>query len=561
MAKEKKLLCESCKEEIPLSAKICPFCNATVNEQKKDKPKKRKKSALGVIVIAIWIVLALVIVAVGLWLTYRYAFTSFDCKELLSVHFDGSNHSGIGYVTFNEDLNLFTATENGEDGTPKLSEVFGTDTERAKELQTLLKKYIYIADDPRDETYKTTVDGIIHTGTTLSKKDNIKNGDVIKVDVSYNSWEFLKKGVRLENTDFDIKVIGLTDSSTLDPFKDLNYIFTGVEEYGKVSIDMSKCSDIVLDNFDFSVSPNTNLSEGDTLTVTAKYKGNSYDDASGTIEYGGRFYSVSKESRKNITVGRLSSVNTLDPFENVEVLFDGIDPYLYITGYDTSKALRAVNTYFNFEADVKENLASGQVIHVKAVYKTADGRQYTDRDLQSAGYVLLKDERTYTVPDNVSKYVKNSGDFDQNNVSESFTAALSRFMTGQNKIQLINCYLGIKKDKAKDIAYNKYYEVYKINTDSNTLYMVFVSENIYKTPDGKLYFTTLPTEDTNQDKDILLDKYIRIDKTDYNISELKTLSSPVNNFNVTTTTTTTATAEKAEKTNGDERSEAIGGTE
>lgn len=555
MAKEKKYFCANCKEEIFPSSKICPFCNAPVVQTDTDKPKKRKKRALGVIVVLIWVILALAIVSAGLWIIYRYAFTSFDCKELLSVHFDGSNHYGIGYVTFNEDLDLFTATQDGAEGTPKLSDVFDTDTERAKEIQELLRKSIFVADDPRDETYKTTVDGIIHTGTSLSKKDNIKNGDVIKVEVSYDSWAFLKKGVRLENTEFDIKVTGLTNSSTLDPFKDLKYIFTGVEGYGKVSVDMSGCSDMVLDNFDFSVSPNTNLSEGDTVTVTAKYKGNSYDEQSGTIEYGGHFYSVGKESRKSITVGRLNAINTLDPFENVEVIFDGIDPYLRISGYDTSKSLNAINTYFDFEADVTENLKAGQVIRVRVVYKTVDGRQYNDSDLLSAGYVLLKDERTYTVPENVSKYIAKSGDFDQNKLAESFRASLTPYMKNQNKVKLINSYLGIKKDKNKDIAYNKYYEVYQINTQSSTLYMVFAAENIYKLSDGRLNYNVLFTEETNPDKEVLMDKYIRSCMSDYDLTEIKTPASPVNNYNITTTTTTTATTKKADGTGGEKASE------
>ena len=538
MAKKKKIICANCKEELLSNTKICPFCDNPVVEQAKDKPKKKKKRALSVIVVLIWVILISVIIALGLWLTYRFAFTSFDCKEILSVHFDGSNRHGIGYVTFDEQLDLFTATENGEDGTPKLSDVYDTDTERASELQKLLRSSIYVADDPRDETYKTTVDGIIHTGTTLSKKDDIKNGDVIKVKVSYDLWGLLKKGVRLENTEFTIKVTGLSDSATLNPFADIKYIFTGVENYGKVSLDLSKCPDIILDSFDFSVSPNENLCEGDEITVTAKYKGDTYDDTSGTISYGGRFYSVSKESSISVTVGKLSAANTLDPFENVEVIYDGIDPFLSVAGFDTSKSLRAINTYFDFVADQSENLKSGQVINVKAVYKTVNGRQYTDSDLQSAGYILLKTERTYTVPDSVSKYATKATGFDQKKIEERISAYLSPFMTGKNKIKLINCYLGIRKDASKDIPYNKYYEVYQITTENNTLYMVFAAEKIYTTSDGGLYFNLLYTEETNPDKDALLDKYIRCDKNDYTISEINLPASPVNNFNITTTTTT-----------------------
>lgn len=529
----KKLKCKNCGQKISPNAKICPYCETEINPK---KPKKKR--FMKVFVILIWIILILAIIASALWGIYTFAFRVYDCKELLSVNFDGSNKSAIGYVKLNEENSLFTATETGEDSTPLLTDVYDTELEKAKELQTLLTESIYVADDPRDETYKTVVNGIIHTGTTLSKREGIKNGDVITVDVSYDKWALLKKGIRLENTEFDIKVTGLTYSSTVDPFSGIKYIFTGVDGFGKVTLDTSKCPEIVTDNFEYTVSPNANLSEGDKITVIAKYTGKSYDDNSGTFEYGGKFYSCSKESRKDITVSSLSSVETLDPFDNVTVDYEGIDPFLKISGYDTSQADKVISTYFDFEASKSENLKAGEVITVKAVYKTIDEKQYTDKDLESAGYVLLKTERTYTVPDDVAKYAKKSASFDANKISESFSASLAPYKKDKNKVRLVKSYFGLRNANNTGVSYNKYYELYEITVGSSKNYMVFAAENIYTDSNGNLRFTPSVNGESSPNMKVIKAKFIDADNSNYKISEAAAPASPVNNYNITTTTTT-----------------------
>lgn len=540
----KNIKCKNCGEKISANAKICPYCEAESN------PKKTKKNrSLKLLVILIWIILVLAVIASAIWGIYTFAFRVYDCEELLSVHFDGSNKSAIGYVTLNEENKLFSATETGEDNTPLLEDVYDTDTQSAKEIQKLLVDSIFIADDPRDETYRTVVDGIIHTGTTLSKQTGIKNGDIITIDVSYDKWALLKKGIRLENTEFDIKVKGLTYSGTVDPFSNIKYIFTGVDGFGKAQLDTSKCPDIIIDNFEFSISPSANLSEGDKVTVIAKYIGKSFDDNSGTFEYNGKFYSCSKESRKDITVSSLSSVETLDPFENVDLEYEGIDPFLKISEFNTSGANKVISTYFDFKASKSNNLKSGEVITVTAVYKTVDGKQYTDKDLESAGYVLLKTERTYIVPDKVAKYAKTDTSFNLNVVSKSFSASLSAYKTGNNKIRLIKCYFGVRKNSNAKLPYNKYYEIYEITSGKSKSYMVFYAENIYTDASGNLKFTSFETGASSPNISVMKSQFIDTDKSNYTIKEATAPANPVNNFNITTTTTTTTTAKKSRKTN------------
>ncbi|MCD8328204.1 MAG: zinc ribbon domain-containing protein [Ruminococcus sp.] len=542
----KKLKCKNCGEEITKNTRICPYCDTEINPK---KPKKRR--AMKIFVVLIWIILILAIIASALWAIYTFAFRSYDCEELLSVNFDGSNKSAIGYVTLNEDNSLFTATETGKDNTPLLSDVYNMDTDKASELQTLLIDSIYIADDPRDETYKTEVNGKIYTGTSLSKRENIKNGDVITVTVSYDKWGLFFKGIRLENTEFDIKVSGLTTSSTIDPFEGLNYIFTGVEGYGEVTLDTSGCSSLVANNFEYSVSPSTYLSEGDEITVTATYTGKTYDDESGTIEYDGKYYSCLKESTKTVTVTTLSSTEVLDPFENVTIEYDGIDPFLSISSYDTSQANKVISTYFEFEASKSENLKAGDVITVTAVYKTVDDKQYTDKDLESAGYTLLKTERTYTIPDEVAKYAKKSSSFNQNKVSKSFTTALSAYMVDENKVKLVRCYFGLRKSSDTSLAYNKYYEIYEVTVDSSKTYLVFSAENIYTDEDGNLNFSINVYDESSPNISVMKSKYVDTDKTDYTISEVDVPDSPVNNFNITTTTTTTTATDESSSSDDD----------
>ena len=531
----KNIKCKNCGEKVSPNAKICPYCEAELNSK-----KAKKNRFLKLFVILIWIILILAIIASAIWGIYTFAFRVYDCEELLSVHFDGSNKNAIGYVTLNEENKLFSATETGEDNTPLLDEVYDTDMQDAKEIQKLLLDSIFIADDPRDETYRTVVDGIIHTGTTLSKQTGIKNGDIITINVSYDKWALLKKGIRLENTEFDIKVKGLTNSATVDPFSNIKYIFTGVDGFGKAQLDTSKCPDIIIDNFEYSISPSANLSEGDKVTVIAKYIGKSFDDNSGTFEYNGKFYSCSKESRKDITVSSLSAVETLDPFENVDLEYEGIDPFLNISEFNTSEANKVISTYFDFKASKSDNLKSGEVITVTAVYKTVDGKQYTDKDLEGAGYVLLKTERTYVVSDKVAKYAKTDASFNLNTVSKSFSASLSAYKTGKNKVRLIKCYFGTRKNNNAKLPYNKYYEIYEITSGKSKSYMVFYAENIYTDAEGKLKFTPFEGGASSPNISVMKSQFIDTDKGNYTIKEAAAPTNPINNFNITTTTTTAA---------------------
>ena len=131
----------------------------------------------------------------------------------------------------------------------------------------------------------TAISGSLDTSRGLS------NGDEITFvwDIDEEALELFN--VKFKYKDVTTKVEGLEKVDTFDPFDYIEVVFSGVSPNGSVSIQKDSSAPEYIQYLSIDASQNNNLSNGDTITVTASVNGtdNAY------IERFGKFPSVTSK--------------------------------------------------------------------------------------------------------------------------------------------------------------------------------------------------------------------------------------------------------------------------
>lgn len=118
---------------------------------------------------------------------------------------------------------------------------------------------------------------------SLDNSKGLSNGDEVTFvwDIDEEALELFN--VKFKYKDVTTKVEGLEKVDTFDPFDFIELIFTGISPDGKVSVQKDSSAPEYIQYLSIDVSKNNELSNGDTITVTASVNGtdNSYIDRFG----------------------------------------------------------------------------------------------------------------------------------------------------------------------------------------------------------------------------------------------------------------------------------------
>lgn len=494
----KRIKCRNCGEFISKNARVCMYCNTRNNVKKKKSPKLA-------FVIILW---AIVLIAFGCTAYYFYeklAFLEIDASQLVKVNIEGGTGDATAYLSIDEESDYFKANATGENA-PLLTDVFTNtnDLQKAQEMQIALKADIYFASDPNDSDFIYRIGNDRIKASSIDKISGIMNGDVLTVTVRYDEKALRKFRIKLTNTTYTVNVSDLYSAESLNPFADISVTYSGTDGYGTAEINTSKCEQIVLDNFTFSItssSDNGNLSNGDTITVVANCISASYNPDDSTIEYNGKKYIVAKSSSSEFTVTDLGNVKELDPFENVTVDFTGISPRVSVSGMNTDNASDLIRNLFDYTISQTSDLKLGDVITVHAEYKPG----FDEEDLLKEGYTLLKNQRTYIV-ENVDEYTTKVKSIDLTNIQREMRKQLSSF--SGSEIKLVNAYFNTAKSSAAS-PYNQYFEVYEIKLGTGTIFRIVEAYNIYTSSSGELRFTVSDDARNSGIKDILIEQFVK----------------------------------------------------
>lgn len=123
---------------------------------------------------------------------------------------------------------------------------------------------------------------------------DLKNGDVITVTAVYDESTAESKNIAVKSDTKQFEVSGLKEAVEIDPFNGLEIIYTGASPYLSVSMDSTKCSDLVNEYITFKTEEGY-VQNGDEITVTATYKETDAEQNGFVLKTESRTYKVENQ--------------------------------------------------------------------------------------------------------------------------------------------------------------------------------------------------------------------------------------------------------------------------
>ena len=204
----------------------------------------------------------------------------------------------------------------------------------------------------------------------------------------------------------------------------------------------------LIDSITFDVKPDSDLSNGDMVTVTASWN-EDYEKKAGVKI-------LSKE--QEFTVEGLEEVKEVDPFEDIEVTFSGTPPYVYPNWTNNSDDDYLRYLWFNFED--YDSLDVGDTVTL-----TVDE---SEENALANGYKFTQTSKEYIVS-GVDSYVTSAADISADNLDSmknEATDVLDAYFANNNS------YIG-----NSGFSYEGSYYLVAKNSDTwgdtNVLYLVF----------------------------------------------------------------------------------------
>lgn len=159
-------------------------------------------------------------------------------------------------------------------------------------------------------------------------------------------------------------------------------------------------ADMIEEYLDWDVDPNENLSNGDTITVTIDLE----DAKEVAEEYGIKL----KGDKATFTVENLEDIKEINPFEDVDVEFSGVNGSVTAEIVNNSKDEFVQELYFSM--DQSYDLSIGDTVTVSL--ESSDPEYYA-----SMGYILTQTSKEYTCKA-ADEYVSKVEDIDSNTLSQ-----------------------------------------------------------------------------------------------------------------------------------------------
>lgn len=205
----------------------------------------------------------------------------------------------------------------------------------------------------------------------------------------------------------------------------------------------------------YEISPKENLSNGDEVTVIAQIDNEAVEK-----------YKIKFEAKeKKFVVEGLPEVQTIDLFEDIDVVFQGIAPDATATIVDASTDHYV---YTQYTLDTKSNLNVGDIVTVTA--------KYDKEELLNAGYVAENDTKEFMVS-SIPKYVTELSEIPddilekmKNQIEDAMMAQVASKWTEKESLSEMN-YVGSYLLKLKNGMYgdksNYIYLIFKIDVENS----------------------------------------------------------------------------------------------
>lgn len=541
------MFCTKCGANLPDGVKFCTRCGAPVGKanavpmQRKSvtrgnhqgqgyppvrKPnREKKKKRIGKIVIPI-LLIALLAAGGSVYAIKREREVNLD--RYIEVAFSGYDGYGTAEVSFQYD-------------------------KFRKDHKDLILNRSQM-DDSLAKALDDTENGRLKNGDTLTLKGILTPG---LVDRSQEG----RVTHTIEAPDYSVTVENLSETKEIDPFENVKVEYSGYDGYGTMNVEKSADSasdgDGSPDWFTYTCPNTGSLQNGDTVAVSVKLNG--YADADDFTRQNG--YTLS-QTEKEYTVSGLTATTKIDPFENLEVQYDGISPALKVS-VNEGLLTEPVKGNVTFSVENTGTLKVGDTFKIQA----KAGSQ-----LAKKGYALDPSEKEYTVEaSEVDKYLEATDDADltplNDQLDDFVEASLSQYVGKGNQIlnilnvnftiifnwstesidsiQRVAAYLANSKeeqvtdDDEGTPVVNRYFALYKISMtglgcykdeEQTTSYLLVWCDNVISRSDGTFVWASEDSTEGNKiytdsqahESDQVVARNVTAMKGNYNVTELST---------------------------------------
>lgn len=311
------------------------------------------------------------------------------------------------------------------------------------------------------------------------------------------------RGRRLEVVVFIIMVVLLTGcgKKKIDVIENLQVSFEGYDGYGKAVLQNAyaweseafKAAGVEnIDDFgsfgnalniemavSYVIEPDSNLSNGDTVVVKAAI------DEAALEDYD---FELTAGTQKTFTVKDLPELQEIDPFEDIEITYEGISPNARATVVE--KSLGKYPMDFYYQVNPNSELKNGDIITVTITNSNPEGEAIEE------GYHLINLEKEFTV-DGLSYYAEKLSEIPNDvmqqmkkNIEDRIDADLAK---ENNRIQLwdknsvynienkefLGNYFLYSKNADQQFNSNICYCVYKIDLTGKENFSYYYAEGYY----------------------------------------------------------------------------------
>ncbi|MGI6616496.1 MAG: hypothetical protein ACOX36_00255 [Saccharofermentanales bacterium] len=236
------------------------------------------------------VAITLIIVIAALMMTaFGCAGSSIDVRELVSIQVTGAN----GYGT----LEVKTNRERTQAMVREKMDVLKDGDEKG------LKRAFM---------YEAALATLSYSAETTSA---LRNGDTVEIYASYDEALAKAAGIRFKNKSFVYTVRDLSEAARIQVEESVSLTFTGYNGFGEAELAISGEMQHFKDDFAFDfLSPSTKLSNGDVVKLRVVPDNRALTSA-------GR---IAAETTLNFKVEGLPELKTVDPFENLVLMFIGV---------------------------------------------------------------------------------------------------------------------------------------------------------------------------------------------------------------------------------------------
>lgn len=158
----------------------------------------------------------------------------------------------------------------------------------------------------------------------LNKKENLKNGDKVTAQLTYDEAVAKQLNLSFKNTEKEINVSGLAKGREVDVFQNIQVSFTGTSPDGEVSI-VNKSTDPFVSKVTFS-PVEEKVANGDKVTIKAVYDNQEAISQKVIVKKESKEYAVSNlpeylKNSKQLSGNNIKTLNSLAEKE-IQKFFD-----------------------------------------------------------------------------------------------------------------------------------------------------------------------------------------------------------------------------------------------